>query len=118
MCIVYVEASYWLRQPTERVQVHLASELGVDLAPVPDAADPEATEVLPRVAPGLSDPPTDPMQTPAIPSTPRFQAGRPDQGHGEAEDAPAHQWWIDHGQPDADRWRFTVTAEGQRIELD
>ncbi|HWR46100.1 MAG TPA: hypothetical protein VN327_00575, partial [Pseudonocardiaceae bacterium] len=29
----------------------------------------------------------------------------------------AHRWWIGHGKPDADRWRFTVTFEGQRIEL-
>lgn len=30
----------------------------------------------------------------------------------------AYQWWIDQGMPTADRWRFTVTSEGQRIELD
>lgn len=29
----------------------------------------------------------------------------------------AHQWWVDHGKPAADRWRFTVTAVNQRIEL-
>lgn len=29
----------------------------------------------------------------------------------------AHQWWVDQGKPDADRWRFTVTPEGQWIEL-
>lgn len=29
----------------------------------------------------------------------------------------AHHWWVDHGRPDADRWRFTVTSDGQRIEL-
>jgi hypothetical protein len=49
VCMVYVEARYWLRQPTHRVQAHLASELGVDPAPSPEAADPEATEMLPRV---------------------------------------------------------------------
>lgn len=30
----------------------------------------------------------------------------------------AYQWWVEHGRPDADRWRFTVTPHGQRIELD
>ncbi len=30
----------------------------------------------------------------------------------------AYQWWIDQDMPTADRWRFTVTPEGQRIELD
>ncbi len=29
----------------------------------------------------------------------------------------AHQWWLDHGSPTADRWRFTVTPHGQRVEL-
>ena len=49
VCMVYVEARYWLRQPTHRVQAHLASELGMDPAPPPEAADPEATEMLPQV---------------------------------------------------------------------
>lgn len=30
----------------------------------------------------------------------------------------AHQWWVDQGEPGADRWRFTVTPDSQRIELD
>jgi protein-L-isoaspartate(D-aspartate) O-methyltransferase len=30
----------------------------------------------------------------------------------------AHQWWVEQGRPDADRWRFTVTPDGQRIDLD
>jgi hypothetical protein len=30
----------------------------------------------------------------------------------------AYGWWVEHGKPDADRWRFTVTSEGQWIELD
>ena len=48
VCMVYVEARYWLRQPTPRVRAHLASELGVDPpAPPPEAADPETTEILP-----------------------------------------------------------------------
>jgi hypothetical protein len=29
----------------------------------------------------------------------------------------AHQWRVDHGKPAADRWRFIVTADNQRIEL-
>lgn len=29
----------------------------------------------------------------------------------------AYQWWVDHGSPTADRWRFTVTPHGQRVEL-
>jgi hypothetical protein len=45
-CLVYVEARYWLRQPAHRVQAHLANELGVDPPTPPDAADPEATDVL------------------------------------------------------------------------
>ncbi len=28
----------------------------------------------------------------------------------------ARAWWVDHGKPSADRWQFTVTPEGQRIE--
>ena len=54
MCLVYVEAHYWLRQPTHRVQAHLSGELGVDIPPLPDAADPGATEVLSRVEPDQS----------------------------------------------------------------
>jgi hypothetical protein len=30
----------------------------------------------------------------------------------------AYQWWVDQGRPGADRWRFTVTPHGQRIDLD
>lgn len=29
----------------------------------------------------------------------------------------AHSWWVQQGKPRADRWRFTVTVAGQRIEL-
>ncbi|MGH8574850.1 MAG: hypothetical protein ACREX8_20135 [Gammaproteobacteria bacterium] len=46
VCVVFLQAHYWLRQPAHRVQAHLASELGVDVAPPPGAGDPEATEVL------------------------------------------------------------------------
>ena len=30
----------------------------------------------------------------------------------------AHAWWVQRGKPGADRWQFTITPEGQRIELD
>lgn len=29
----------------------------------------------------------------------------------------AHQWWVDHGKPGVDRWRFTVAPDSHRIEL-
>lgn len=29
----------------------------------------------------------------------------------------AHGWWVQRGKPRADCWRFTVTPQGQRIEL-
>ena len=29
----------------------------------------------------------------------------------------AYRWWIDADQPAVDAWRFTVTASGQRVEL-
>lgn len=29
----------------------------------------------------------------------------------------AYQWWIAHGSPTAARWQFTVTPQGQRVEL-
>ncbi|PZS39363.1 MAG: hypothetical protein DLM62_08695 [Pseudonocardiales bacterium] len=29
----------------------------------------------------------------------------------------AQQWWVDQGKPDVDRWRFTVTPQGQQIGL-
>jgi protein-L-isoaspartate(D-aspartate) O-methyltransferase len=29
----------------------------------------------------------------------------------------AYQWWVDQGSPTAERWRFTVTPRGQRVEL-
>ena len=46
VCVVFLQAHYWLRQPTPGVQAHLASELGVAVAPPHGAGDPEATEVL------------------------------------------------------------------------
>lgn len=82
VCIVYLTANYWLRQPTHVVLAHLASELGVDVAAPPGAADPEATDVLPRIESEPGDAPTQPLQTPAIPPPPTAPVGRPDQDHG------------------------------------
>ncbi len=33
------------------------------------------------------------------------------------EVAAAYRWWIDAGSPAAGRWRFTVTPDGQHVEL-
>lgn len=89
MCVVFRKARYWLRQPTHRVQAHLAAELGVDLTAPPGAADPEAIEVLPVIA---DNPPTDPWQTPAVPSplAPRGprREGPPDRDHGGTGNDP------------------------------
>ncbi len=30
----------------------------------------------------------------------------------------AYHWWADAGRPAADRWRFTITPKGQRVELE
>jgi protein-L-isoaspartate(D-aspartate) O-methyltransferase len=29
----------------------------------------------------------------------------------------SYHWWLDDGRPTADRWRFTITPEGQHIQL-
>lgn len=29
----------------------------------------------------------------------------------------AYRWWCDAGSPTAEAWRFTVTSEGQHVEL-
>ncbi|MGH3717316.1 MAG: hypothetical protein ACRDRI_00450 [Pseudonocardiaceae bacterium] len=29
----------------------------------------------------------------------------------------AHHWWTDAGSPGADSWRFTITPEGQHVQL-
>jgi len=29
----------------------------------------------------------------------------------------SYHWWLDAGRPTADRWRFTITPEGQHIQL-
>lgn len=75
VCLVLVKAHYWLRQPTHIVWAHLADELGVDVPGPHGAADPEATEVLPRTEP---DPPgsrTEPIQTPTVPLPPSLGRG-------------------------------------------
>lgn len=46
VCVVFLKAHYWLRQRAHRVQAHLVSELGVDVAAPSGASDPEATEML------------------------------------------------------------------------
>jgi hypothetical protein len=69
----------------QQVEHDLLREMLLDL-PLP--VDPEVTEVLPGVEPNLSDPPTEPLQTSAIPPTPRFQARRPDQDHGHGGPCP------------------------------
>jgi hypothetical protein len=45
VCMVYRKAHYWLRQSTHLLQAHLASELGVDVAAPPSAANPKTTEM-------------------------------------------------------------------------
>jgi protein-L-isoaspartate(D-aspartate) O-methyltransferase len=35
-----------------------------------------------------------------------------------AEVQAAHDWWTANGRPRADRWRFTISADAQRIDLD
>jgi len=35
-----------------------------------------------------------------------------------AEVHAAYDWWTTHGRPRADRWRFTIAPDHQRIELD
>jgi protein-L-isoaspartate(D-aspartate) O-methyltransferase len=43
------------------------------------------------------------------------QQGGPRRLWDEVESAC--RWWVSHGRPAVDRWRFTVTPQGQRIEL-
>jgi hypothetical protein len=50
VCLVYVQAHYWLRQSAHRAQAHLAGELGVNPATSPGVANPDVTGVLPKVA--------------------------------------------------------------------
>lgn len=94
-CQVYGKANVWLHQPDEALLLRLlAHELGLAAAPRPatgvasgraPASDPGDTDMLPAIA---ADRPTEPLRTPAVPSTPTAQAGRPDLTHGGAGDDP------------------------------
>jgi protein-L-isoaspartate(D-aspartate) O-methyltransferase len=33
------------------------------------------------------------------------------------EVSSSYRWWLDAGRPTADRWRFTITPEGQHVQL-
>lgn len=85
VCMVFRKTRYWLRQPTDRVQDHLVGELGMDLPPLPEAGNPEATEVLPRTT---DHSPTDRLQTPTVPPTSTTQARRSDRDHSGAGEHP------------------------------
>jgi hypothetical protein len=85
VCLVFLKAHYWLRQPPGQLAAQLARELGIDLLPVPDAVDPQITQVQAGIT---ADPCGDPSRTPAV-SRPlplrRFpEAGGPDPDHGGA----------------------------------
>lgn len=92
VCLVFQKAHFWLRQPTPVVRAHLADEVGVDVPGPRGSADPEATDVIPRIEPDPTDPRTAPLQTPAVPSPlppRRFPwAGRPDLDHGWVGEHP------------------------------
>jgi hypothetical protein len=85
VCLVFLTAHYWLRQPSHIVQAHLVAELGIDGATPRGAADPEATEVPGWVEPHCGDSRAEPCQTPAVlsPLSPGPRgAGRLDLDHG------------------------------------
>lgn len=76
-CWVHIEASYWLRQPEEFLCSRVVREWGLadqsppgaDAAPDRESAahpaDPDGTDVLPRIDRESGDPPTEPLHTPA-----------------------------------------------------
>lgn len=88
-CRVHREASYWLRQPEEFLHSRVVREWGLaDQSPpgvgaAPDResatrpADPDGTDVLPRIDLEPGDPPTEPLHTPAVSSVlaPRGSSG-------------------------------------------
>ncbi|MGQ0719316.1 MAG: hypothetical protein ACT4NP_18780 [Pseudonocardiales bacterium] len=79
-CWVHIEASYWLRQPEEFLRSKVVREWGLaDQSPsgagaTPDResaarpADPDGTEVLPRIDLEPGDPPTEPLHNQAASS--------------------------------------------------
>ncbi len=95
-CRVHGKATLFLHHLDEVLLLRfLAHELGLAVPAPPavpgraPASDQEDTDVLPAVA---ADPPTEPLQTPAVPSPlpprgPRGE-GRPDRDHGGAGDDP------------------------------
>jgi hypothetical protein len=87
-CRVHIKADYWLHQPDVPLLLsQLVSELGLTATDTAATA-PDDTEVLPRIELDPDDPPTQPLQTPDVPSTHRVQAGRPDRDHGRVGDGP------------------------------
>lgn len=108
-CRIYRVARYWLHQPrAETLVSSLASELGLSIPPPPverpepgwpgltitERADPDGTDVLPRVeaeshdsGPGFSQAPA--ASPPLISPSGDFpRAGRPDSDHGGAGERP------------------------------
>jgi hypothetical protein len=79
VCMVFRKAHYWLRHPLGALPAQLARELGIDLLPLPSAADPQNIPVRTGTT-------VDPSLTPAVPhplASREFQeAGWSDPGHG------------------------------------
>lgn len=72
VCRVYLAARFYLRQPDDVLLCHLGAELGQPDAAPPSAADPEPTEVLPRVGADPLDmrtghPPAPAVSPPGLP---------------------------------------------------
>ncbi len=115
-CRIHVKASFWLHQPDEVVLRHL---VGLNHRPVPapgtggrpdrchttraaPTRDPDATEVLPRIAANPDEPSTEPLQTLAVPTPPRHPGGAPQAGRPN----PDH----DRDAAGRDRHQLAVTA--------
>ncbi len=96
-CWVHIEASYWLRQPEEFLRSRVVQEWGLadQSPPGPGAAgdresatsraDSDGTDVLPRIDLEPGDPPTQPLQSPAVSS-----AFAPQGFGGVRQQNPAH----------------------------
>lgn len=103
-CWVHMQASYWLRQPEGFLHSWVAHEWGLADQPPPGAgaapdrdsatrsADPDDTEVLPRVEPDLGDPPTPPLQTPGRPADVHRFGGAAGSGSRRGRGAPDSPW--------------------------